>query len=36
MVVELQGELTCRSATIAVLADYGRFPGLLPSFGVPE
>ena len=36
MVVELQGELTCRSSTIAVLADYGRFLGLLPSFRVPE
>ena len=36
IVVEPQGALTCRSSTIAVLADYGRFPGLLPSFGVPE
>ena len=29
IVVELQGVLTCRSSTLAVLADYGPFRGLL-------
>ena len=29
MVVELQGALTCKSATLAVLADSGPFRGLL-------
>ena len=31
--VEPQGELTCRSLTIAVWADSGPFHGLLLSFG---
>ena len=34
MVVEPQGALTCRSSTIAVLADSGPSLGLLLSFGV--
>ena len=32
---EPQGALTCRSSTLAVLADSGPFLGLLLSFGVP-
>ena len=36
MVVEPQGALTCRSSTIAVLADSGPFLGLLLSYGGPE
>ena len=35
IVIEPQGALTCRSSTIAVLADSGPFLGLLLSFGVP-
>ena len=33
IVVELQGALTCRSSTLAVLADSGPFRGLLTILG---
>ena len=37
IVVEPQGALTCRSSTLAVLADSGPFCGLLLTvFGVPK
>ena len=36
IVVEPKGALTCRSSTIAVSADSGRFLGLLLSYGVPK
>ena len=36
MVVELQGALTCRSSTLAVLANSGLFHGLLLTVLGPE
>ena len=33
---EPQGAFTCRSSTLAVLADSGPFLGLLLSYGGPE